>query len=87
VPVRIPKRTQSDDHETAGRLHKRPAPPPRTAQSAAMSTAHANGPMRLTFLVGQLDRVVSRRLTEALAVHGRTLSQFTALLVLSARGR
>jgi hypothetical protein len=43
--------------------------------------------MRLTFLVGQLDRVVSRRLTEALAVHGRTLSQFTALLVLSARGR
>ena len=54
---------------------------------AAVSTAHAHGPMRLTDLGGQLDRVVSLRLTKALAGHGRTLPQFTALMVLSARGR
>lgn len=43
--------------------------------------------MRLTYLVGQLDRIVSRRLTEVLAAHGLSLPQFTALSVLNARGR
>jgi|SRR5579864_6441586 len=58
-----------------------------TAPSAAVATQPAYAPMRLTYLVGQLDRIVSRRLTEALAVHGLTLPQFTALSVLNARGR
>ncbi len=44
-------------------------------------------PMRLSYLIGQLDRVISRRLTEALARHGLTLPQYTALSVLRARGR
>jgi DNA-binding MarR family transcriptional regulator len=43
--------------------------------------------MRLTYLIGQLDRIVSRRLTEVLATHGLTLPQFTALSVLNGRGR
>jgi DNA-binding MarR family transcriptional regulator len=43
--------------------------------------------MRLTYLIGQLDRLVSRRLTEVLATHGLTLPQFTALSVLNGRGR
>ncbi|RQR51350.1 MarR family transcriptional regulator [Burkholderia sp. Bp9140] len=43
--------------------------------------------MRLSYLIGQLDRVVSRRLTEALARHRLTLPQYTALSVLRARGR
>jgi DNA-binding MarR family transcriptional regulator len=44
-------------------------------------------PMRLSYLIGQLDRVLSRRLTEALMLHGLTLPQYTALSVLRARGR
>lgn len=47
----------------------------------------AAAPMRLSYLIGQLDRVVSRRLTETLAGHGLTLAQFTVLSVLRARGR
>lgn len=43
--------------------------------------------MRLSYLIGQLDRVISRRLSEALARQGLTLSQYTALSVLRARGR
>jgi DNA-binding MarR family transcriptional regulator len=57
----------------------------KTQAAAAPPPTHA--PMRLTYLVGQLDRIVSRRLTEALAAHGLTLPQFTALSVLKARGR
>nr|WP_234775457.1 MarR family transcriptional regulator [Paraburkholderia tropica] len=44
-------------------------------------------PMRLSYLIGQLDRVVSKRLSEALTRHGLTLPQYTALSVLRARGR
>ena len=43
--------------------------------------------MRLSYLIGQLDRVVSKRLSEALTRHGLTLPQYTALSVLRARGR
>jgi DNA-binding MarR family transcriptional regulator len=43
--------------------------------------------MRLSYLIGQLDRIVSRRLSEALSRHGLTLPQYTALSVLRARGR
>ncbi|QGA40699.1 MarR family transcriptional regulator [Burkholderia glumae] len=55
------------------------------APGGAAPAAHA--PMRLTYLIGQLDRIVSRRLTEVLAAHGLTLPQFTALSVLNGRGR
>ncbi|ALK33898.1 MarR family winged helix-turn-helix transcriptional regulator [Burkholderia plantarii] len=55
------------------------------APNGAAPAVHA--PMRLTYLIGQLDRIVSRRLTEALAIHGLTLPQFTALSVLNGRGR
>ncbi|MEX4002089.1 MarR family winged helix-turn-helix transcriptional regulator [Paraburkholderia sp. EG285A] len=63
------------------------APRARVAQPAAEGSPHAVPPMRLSYLIGQLDRVVSRRLTEALARHGLTLPQYTALSVLRARGR
>jgi len=43
--------------------------------------------MSLSYLIGQLDRVISRRLSEALSRHGVTLSQYTALSVLRARSR
>ncbi|CAE6911305.1 hypothetical protein R69927_06017 [Paraburkholderia domus] len=59
----------------------------RAAPAVAIAAPPAHTPMRLTYLVGQLDRIVSRRLTEALAVRGLTLPQFTALSVLNARGR
>ncbi|WP_233886667.1 MarR family winged helix-turn-helix transcriptional regulator [Paraburkholderia flagellata] len=62
-------------------------PRARTAQHPDEGSPHAVPPMRLSYLIGQLDRVVSRRLTEALARHGLTLPQYTALSVLRARGR
>lgn len=69
-----------------GAPKSRPAPT-RAARVAVVAAAPTHTPMRLTYLVGQLDRIVSRRLTEALAIHGLTLPQFTALSVLNARGR
>lgn len=59
---------------------------PATTPSAGAAPA-VHSPMRLSYLIGQLDRVVSRRLTEVLAPHGLTLPQFTALSVLHGRGR
>ena len=61
--------------------------PRQAAPVAHAQPHHAHAPMRLTYLVGQLDRIVSRRLSEALAAHGLTLPQFTALSVLNTRGR
>ncbi|QGZ63341.1 MarR family winged helix-turn-helix transcriptional regulator [Paraburkholderia acidisoli] len=58
-----------------------------TATQSPTSGAHGARPMRLSYLIGQLDRIVSRRLSEALAQHGLTLPQYTALSVLRARGR
>jgi DNA-binding MarR family transcriptional regulator len=58
-----------------------------TRERLAEGSPHAVAPMRLSYLIGQLDRVVSRRLSEALAHHGLTLPQYTALSVLRARGR
>ncbi|MCX5539092.1 MarR family transcriptional regulator [Paraburkholderia sp. CNPSo 3076] len=63
------------------------APRARVAQQSAEGGPHTVPAMRLSYLIGQLDRVVSRRLTEALARHGLTLPQYTALSVLRARGR
>lgn len=41
---------------------------------------------RLPYLIGRTDRIVKRRLGEALTPHGLTVPQFTALSVLHARG-
>lgn len=49
--------------------------------------AQASQPMSVSYLIGQLDRIISRRLSEALSRHGLTLPQYTALSVLRARGR
>ncbi|MCQ9371865.1 MarR family transcriptional regulator, partial [Corynebacterium sp. 35RC1] len=40
----------------------------------------------MPYLIGRTDRIVKRRLGEALAPHGLTVPQFTALSVLHARG-
>jgi DNA-binding MarR family transcriptional regulator len=68
--------------KTQAATMKRIAPAPK-----AQAVPHAAPPMRLTYLIGQLDRIVSRRLTEGLARHGLTLPQYTALSVLRARGQ
>jgi DNA-binding MarR family transcriptional regulator len=62
-------------------------PANKPESSGADGTHRAVPPMRLSYLIGQLDRVISRRLTEALVMHGLTLPQYTALSVLRARGR
>jgi DNA-binding MarR family transcriptional regulator len=56
---------------------------PRAASAGRKSAARP----RLTYLIGSLDRILRRKLTEALAPLGLTLAQFTALSVLEARGQ
>ncbi|UGS88169.1 MarR family transcriptional regulator (plasmid) [Ralstonia wenshanensis] len=55
--------------------------PPQPAQDGTPATS-----ARLPYLIGRTDRIVKRRLGEALAPHGLTVPQFTALSVLHARG-
>ncbi|WP_409076722.1 MarR family winged helix-turn-helix transcriptional regulator [Paraburkholderia sp. BL23I1N1] len=43
--------------------------------------------LRLAYVIGSLDRILRRRMTEALAPLGLTLAQFTALSVLDAKGQ
>lgn len=43
--------------------------------------------LRLAYVIGSLDRILRRRMTEALAPLGLTLSQFTAMSVLDTRGQ
>src|SRR3954451_16047426 len=40
---------------------------------------------RVSYLVGRLDRILRRRLGDALAPHGLSLPEYTALSVLAAR--
>ena len=54
---------------------------PQPSQEGAPATS-----ARLPYLIGRTDRIVKRRLGEALAPHGLTVPQFTALSVLHARG-
>jgi DNA-binding MarR family transcriptional regulator len=63
---------------TMSKNHTMPAEPtaPRTRRSS----------LRLTYVIGSLDRILRRRMTEALAPLGLTLAQFTALSVLEAKG-
>ncbi len=63
------------------------APRARTVRQSAEASPHTVPPTRLSYLIGQLDRAVSRRLSETLARHGLTRPQYTALSVLRARGR
>ena len=50
-----------------------------------MST-QAPGEPRLSYLVGRLDRLLRRPLRELVGLHGLTLSEYTTLSVLRARG-
>lgn len=43
--------------------------------------------LRLTYVIASLDRLLRRRMSDALAPLGLTLAQFTALSVLDARGK
>ena len=43
--------------------------------------------LRLAYVIGSLDRILRRRMSEALAPLGVTLAQFTALSVLEAKGQ
>lgn len=49
--------------------------------------ARPSTPSGISYLIGHLDRLVRRRLTEALSPLGLTIQQYTALSVLGARGR
>ncbi|WP_250486245.1 MarR family winged helix-turn-helix transcriptional regulator [Caballeronia sp. GaOx3] len=61
---------------------------PSTTKSAqAVGPRKGQARPRLTYLVGSLDRILRRKMTEALAPVGLTLAQFTALSVLDARGQ
>ena len=57
---------------------------PRSNPPSSASAPATSG--RLPYLIGRTDRIVKRRLGEALAPHGLTVPQFTALSVLHARG-
>jgi DNA-binding MarR family transcriptional regulator len=60
------------------------ATPSNTARAASRERKAAMP--RLSYLIGRLDRILRRELTDALAPLGLTLSQFTALSVLETRG-
>lgn len=49
--------------------------------------AGSETPSGISYLVGHLDRLVRRRLGEAISPLGLTIQQYTALAVLGARGR
>ncbi|MBN3833026.1 MarR family winged helix-turn-helix transcriptional regulator [Burkholderia sp. Ac-20344] len=68
---------------------------PKTAAKAAAKNAAARAAgdkpkprvqQRLTYVIGGLDRLLRRHMTDALAPLGITLAQYTALSVLEARG-
>ena len=45
-----------------------------------------SAPTGVSYLVGRLDRLLRRRLSEVLAPHGLSVQQYTALAVLDSRG-
>jgi hypothetical protein len=53
----------------------------------AATTRTRRPALRLTYVIGSLDRILRRRMSEALAPLGLTLAQFTALSVLEAKGQ
>ncbi|WP_233852507.1 MarR family transcriptional regulator [Paraburkholderia sp. HD33-4] len=56
-----------------------------SAEAGATRSRRSN--LRLTYVIGSLDRILRRRMSEALAPLGLTLAQFTALSVLEANGQ
>jgi DNA-binding MarR family transcriptional regulator len=56
------------------------------AAHRAPSTKPGAPPTRISYVVGQLDRLLKRRLIETLSGFGLTLPQFTALSVINASG-
>ncbi|KWI42149.1 MarR family winged helix-turn-helix transcriptional regulator [Burkholderia stagnalis] len=58
----------------------------KNATRAASDKPKARSPQRLTYVIGSLDRLLRRHMTDALAPLGITLAQYTALSVLEARG-
>ena len=62
---------------------------PKNATRNVRSTGDKPKPrvqQRLTYVIGGLDRLLRRHMTDALAPLGITLAQYTALSVLEARG-
>ncbi|PCE30020.1 MarR family winged helix-turn-helix transcriptional regulator [Burkholderia ubonensis] len=59
---------------------------PKAAARTAGEKPKARAPQRLTYVIGSLDRLLRRHMTDALAPLGITLAQYTALSVLEARG-
>lgn len=73
-------------------MRDRPNLPPmmsknQTTPAAPPATRTRRSSLRLTYVIGSLDRILRRRMTEALAPLGLTLAQFTALSVLEAKGQ
>lgn len=67
------------------------AAPPVSAETptaaSTSSTPARRSKLRLTYVIASLDRLLRRRMSDALAPLGLTLAQFTALSVLDARGK
>lgn len=53
---------------------------------ATNKLAAAQRPLGIAYLIGRLDRMVSRKIRESVAVHGVTAAQYTALSVFRAYG-
>lgn len=58
----------------------------KRAARATESRSPMRAPQRLTYLIGNLERLLRRQMSDALAPLGVTLAQYTALSVLEARG-
>ncbi len=65
-----------------------PVKPARAKRAARPTEAKppVRATLRLTYLIGNLERLLRRQMSDALAPLGVTLAQYTALSVLEARG-
>ncbi|MFS8979069.1 MarR family transcriptional regulator [Cupriavidus necator] len=71
---------------TQTRRQRATTSPSATVTGGAEKAGAPSAPVRIPYLIGRTDRVVSRRLSEALAPLGLTVPLFTAMSVLHARG-
>lgn len=69
-----------------GKAAKKSSTATATRSRAISPERKATARPRLTYLIGSLDRILRRKMTDALAPLGLTLAQFTALSVLETRG-
>lgn len=65
---------------------EKPARAERSSRAGRSTKQVRSGP-RLLYVIGQLDRLLKRRLAEVLAGYGLTVPQFTALSVINAGGQ